>query len=124
MIIFFLKGAIIETTRKRTLMDYNLPIAGPSTLKLMLSGSMSVIPCRARYHCTSLFDLLNIIFHCQTKSDKQKAESPKLVSLGTVDIDVIFTSRLASRPHHHLVRICGKIGNKREAICLSPLYYD
>ena len=39
---------------------FNLLIVGPSTLKLMLSGSMSVIPCRWRYELTSLFDLTKI----------------------------------------------------------------
>ena len=91
--------------------NYNLLIAGPSTLKLILSGSMSVMPCRARYHCTSLFDLLKlVVIRYHSKSDV-KAESPELVSLGTVHIDVIFSSRFSSRPHHHLVvsvRISGK----------------
>ena len=39
---------------------FNLLIVGPSTLKLILSGSMSVIPCRWRYELTSLFDLIKI----------------------------------------------------------------
>ena len=89
----------------------NLLIVGPSTLKLMLSGSMSVIPCRARYHCTSLFDLPKlVVIRYHSKSDV-KAESPELVSLGAVHIDVIFPGRFSSRPHHHLlvsVRISGK----------------
>ena len=109
------KGGILKRPSKKSpskaFNNYNLLIAGPSTLKLMLSGSMSVIPCRARYHCTSLFDLLKlIIIRYHSKSDV-KYESPELVSLGAVDIYVIFPSRFSSRPHHHLlvsVRISGK----------------
>ena len=94
---------------------FNLLIVGPSTLKLMLSGSMSVIPCRARYHCTSLFDLFKVIKFIIILSRTQKADSPKLVPLGAVDIDVIFPGRLASRPHYHLVSSV-RISDKRSHI--------
>ena len=115
LIRFFLNltlGANIKNSRKKGFQTTDLPIAGPSTLKLMLSGSMSVIPCRARYHCTSLFDLFKVIKFIIILSRTQKADSPKLVPLGAVDIDVIFPGRLASRPHYHLVSSV-RISDKR-----------